>query len=66
MTNYPDNMTTRAYDAAQGRDEVPDAEEPPYNEELARKYLAYLIAVKREEVEMRNACERLRILGRVG
>lgn len=63
---YPDGLTMRAYDAAQGRDDVPGPEEPPYNAEAARKYLAYMVEVKRKEAELRAAGARLAALGRVG
>ena len=90
--NYPDAMTMRAYDAAQGRDETP---EPDADDcyDAARDLLhaidrgfislsfhtgsSYVSALRdavaaeaarraTDEAELRAACERLRILGRVG
>ena len=61
MSNYPDGYTGKRHDAAQGRDDAPEHDEPPYNADAARRYWAYMADVKREAEE-----ERLRILGRVG
>lgn len=91
MSNYPDNFSSRAYDAAQGRDDAPERPaEDCY--EAARDFLlaldrgfftmnhmgaSYLAAMRdavaaetdrraADAAELRAACEKLRIFGRVG